>query len=133
MTHLKYSCVLIVLPKFATTCFFSSSVGWCLIRHKNTSPVTLWTAEAAGRKVCLEPIKSLVRSEVQSVKGGPPVWKSHLHSSVCHKAITLTHLLCLAHTHTAAHFLDTHTYCTGGCDGHIKTEVDSVECNLSVT
>ena len=85
--------------------FFLSSEGWCLIRHKNTSAVTLWTAVAGGGKVCLEPIKSLVRSKIQSVKGGPPMWQSHLHSLVWRKAITLTHLLCFTHAHMAAvHF-----------------------------
>lgn len=79
-------------------------VGWCLIRHKNTSTLTLWTARAGWRSVCSEPIKSCVRSKIQLVRRGPPKWKSHLHSPVCHKAITLTLLLCLTQSHTGKYF-----------------------------
>lgn len=52
------------------------------------------------------------------------MWKSHLPNPVCHKAITLTHLLFECE-------IDCNTY--KGIGMCIKTEVDRVVCNLSVT
>lgn len=121
---------LILLPEFATSCFFSSE-GWCLIRHKNTSTVTLWTAVADGRKACLEPIKSLFRSEIQSVKRRTTnVEISSPQPSVSESNHSDSPSVSYSHSHGGT-FLDRHTY--SGIRRYIKTEVDGVECNLSVT
>lgn len=108
---------------------------WWVIRCKNTPLLTFQSAVSKRRKVCLEPVKSLVRFEIESVKKGPPKGKSHLDSPVCHKAITLTHLRCLTHAHmcnvfrTDKTFPDRNTYRKWKCrlvqgDG-VKAELRS--------
>lgn len=57
--------------------------------------------------------------------------KSHLHSPVCHKAITLTHLLCLTHTQMVVHFLDRHTKCQEGYEGTLKRGIQHCTTSLS--